>query len=80
MTVMAIILGIICILQPIFILKAVKFGIKCASKPEMAAEEPIFEVAPPKNVELTEEERRFASIIENLDNYVGDSTGQKEVI
>jgi len=80
MTIMAIILGIICIMQPIFIFKAVKFGIKCGSKPEIAAEESIFEVNLPEKKELTDEERRFASIIENLDNYVGDSTGQKEVI
>ena len=80
MTILAVALAIVCILQPIFILKAVKFGIKCAEKPEIAADEPIFDVQAPQTKEMTDEERRFASIIENLDNYVGDSTNQKEVI
>ena len=80
MTILAIILGIVCILQPVFIVYAVKFGVKIATKPEETANEPIFDVKTPEVKELTDDERRFASIIENLDNYVGDSTGQKEVI
>ena len=80
MTILAVILGIVCILQPIFILLAVKYGVKVATKPESAADEPIFDVKEPEIKDLTDEERRFASIIENLDNYVGDSTNQKEVI
>ena len=80
MTILAIILGAMCVFQPVIIIKSIKFGMKVATKPESAAEEPIFSVETPEKKDLTDEERRFASIIENLDNYVGDSTNQKEVI
>ena len=80
MTILAVILGVMLIIQPYFLLKAVKFGIKLANKPEEAANEPIFDVKSPKIKEITDEERRISSIIENIDNYVGDSTNQKEVI
>jgi hypothetical protein len=80
MTILAVILGVMLVIQPYFLLKAVKFGIKLANKPEEAAQEPIFDVKPKKVKKITDEERRISSIIENIDNYVGDSTNQKEVI
>ena len=80
MTIMAIILGIIAILQPIFIFQAVKFGIKCAEKPEIAASEPIFNVKTPEERELTDDERKWEMLRQNIDNYVGDSTNQQEIL
>lgn len=80
MTILTVIIGVMLIIQPYFLLKAVKFGMKVANKPEEAAEEPIFEVKSKEVKKITDEERRISSIIENIDNYVGDSTNQKEVI
>ena len=80
MTILAVILGIVVIIQPFFLLQAVKYGIKLADKPEIVAEEPIFDVKTPETKKITDEERRFSDIIDNINNYVGDSTNQKEVI
>ena len=80
MTILAIILGIVAIIQPFYLMKAVKFGIKLADKPEKVAEEPIFDVKTPEIKEMTDEERRTSIKIDNINNYVGDSTNQKEVI
>ena len=80
MTILAIILGVMLVVQPYFLFKAVKFGIKMADNPEKAAEEPIFDVKEPDVKEMTDEERRFATVVDNINNYVGDSTNQKEVI
>lgn len=80
MTILAIILGIVAIIQPFYLMKAVKFGIKLAENPEKAAEEPIFDVKTPEVKKISEEEQRFADIVDNINNYVGDSTNQKEVI
>ena len=80
MTILAIILGVTLVVQPYFLFKAVKFGIKMADNTEKAAEEPIFDVKEPEVKEMTDEERRFATVVDNINNYVGDSTNQKEVI
>lgn len=80
MTILAVIIGVMLIIQPYFLLKAVKFGMKVANKPEEAAEEPIFDVKEPEIKEITDEERKMSIKIDNINNYVGDSTNQKEVI
>ena len=84
MTILAIILGIVVVIQPIYLLLAVKIGIKLADRPEEVAAEPILEdifpKAQQKEREMTEEESRIATVWENFENYVGDSTNQKEVI
>lgn len=80
MTIMAIILGIVVVIQPYFLLKAVKFGIKCAERPEEAVLEPFFDVKTDEEREITDEERKAEILRQNIDNYVGDSTNQQEVI
>ena len=80
MVIMAIILGVIAILQPFFIMEAVKFGIRCADKPEIAASEPFFDVKTPEERELTDDERKWETLRQNIDNYVGDSTNQQEIL
>ena len=80
MAILAIILGVVVVLEPIFILQAVKFGIKCAEHPEIAASEPIFDVKTPEEREITDAERKLGILKQNIDNYVGDSTNQQEVI
>lgn len=84
MTVLAIILGVVVVIYPIFLLCAVKFGMKMVERPEEIASEPILEDIFPKvrtkKREITEEERKLATIYENIENYVGDSTNQQEVI
>ena len=84
MTVLAIILGVVVVIYPIFLLGAVKFGMKMVDRAEEIASEPILEDIFPKvrtkKREITEEERKLATIYENIENYVGDSTNQQEVI
>lgn len=84
MTVLAVILGVIVVIYPIFLLGAVKFGMKMVDRPEEIASEPILEDIFPKvrtkKREITDEERKMAMIYENIENYVGDSTNQQEVI
>ena len=65
---------------PLFYAKAVKFGIKISSEPEKTAEEPIFNIAPPKKKpQMTTEQDRIAQILTNIDNYNGTSFGQNKV-
>ena len=84
MTILAIILGVVLVIYPFFLLSAVKFGMKMADKPEEIIAEPILEdifpKAKPANRDITEDERKFATLWENMENYIGDSTNQKEVI
>ena len=84
MTVLAIILGVMMVIYPIFLLGAVKLGMKLVDRPAEIASEPILEdifpkVRTPKR-EVSDEERKIPTIYENIGNYVGDSTKQQEVI
>lgn len=65
---------------PFMFFKAIKYGVKLASEPEKAAEEPIFHVpSQKKKPVMTAEEDRRAQILQNINNYNGSSTGQRKV-
>lgn len=62
------------------VIKAVKFGLKIAEKPEKAAEEPVFNVPKPKKKpKMTPEEKRTNDILANIERYDGTSRGQIKV-
>lgn len=64
----------------IMVIKAVKFGLKIAEKPEKAAEEPVFNVPKKKKQpKMTEDEKRTLAILENVSRYDGTSKGQVKV-
>lgn len=68
------------VFSQIMVIKAVKFGIKIAEKPEDAAEQPIFHIPEKKKKpEMTESEYRNAQILGNIDRYNGTSSGQVKV-
>lgn len=78
-----IILGILAVyvcVTPYFYAKAVKFGIKMATKPEETAKEPVFNVKMPKKTpKRTPEQDRITKILQNIDRYNGTSNGQVKV-
>lgn len=65
---------------PYFYAQALKFGIKIGTKPEKAAEMPIFNVPEKKEKpKMTDEEYRKMQILANINRYDGTSNGQKEI-
>ncbi|MFW5518758.1 MAG: hypothetical protein ACOCPA_07935 [Segatella copri] len=65
---------------PYFYAKAVKFGVKMATKPEETAKEPVFNVKTPKKaLKRTPEQDRITKILQNIDRYNGTSNGQVKV-
>ena len=78
--IITVILAIYAVLTPIWIMKSVKFGIKCAEKPAEAAEEPVFTLPEKKkDVKVPEEMQKTLDILENIEVYDGTSNGQKEI-
>lgn len=81
--ILAVILVLYAALSPFWVIKCVKFGIKCADDPEKAAEEPDISIPWPEkkavNVELTPEQQRYVDIMTNIDTYDGTEVGQKEI-
>ena len=78
--IITVILAIYAVLTPIWIMKSVKFGIKCAAKPAEAAEEPVFTLPEKKkDVKVPEEMQKTLDILENIEVYDGTSNGQKEI-
>lgn len=79
--VLAVILGLYAISTPYWFMRAVKFGVKCAEKPEVIAEEPVFEL-PKKHEkhEMSDEMRADLTMLYNIGVFDGTSNGQKEII
>lgn len=81
--VLLIILGLYAISTPYWVMKSIKFGIKCADKPEEAAEEAVFTLPdiPKKeeSVELPADMKRDIAVLANIEAYDGTSVGQKEI-
>ena len=78
--ILTIILALYAISTPVWIMTAVKFGLKVAEKPEKAVEEPLFHIPErKKEPEMTEHEFRNAQILANIDRYDGTSFGQEKV-
>lgn len=77
--IVAIILALYAITAPYWLFKAVKFGIKCAEKPEEVAEEPVFELPKKHNTEMSDEMKAALNVLYNIDAYDGTSNGQREV-
>ena len=82
--ILLIILGLYAISTPYWLIKAVKFGLKCAEKPEEAIEEPVFtlpEINPKHDEsEMTEDMKEDLAILANINAYDGTSAGQREII
>ena len=79
-SILAIILAIYAALSPLWVLKAVQFGLKINEKPEEAAEKPIFNVPKKKKHEETPAAvQRFIDINANIDNFDGFGTNQREI-
>ena len=78
-----IILGILAVyvcVTPYCYGKAVKFGVKMATKPEETAKEPVINVKMPKKApNRTPEQDRITKILQNIDRYNGTSNGQVKV-
>ena len=68
---------------PIFIFKAVKFGMRIAVKPEKAAEEPVFNVPKKGDRKRAKEQakvlERYKKIAQNLDKFNGTAEGQEKI-
>lgn len=80
MTVLLIILVAYAVVSPYFYAKALKFGMKLGDNPEVAVNEPIFNVpTPKKKPKMTSEEDRMYQILRNIDNYNGTPQGQVKV-
>lgn len=78
--IIAVILVIYAVSTPFWVLKAVRFGLKCAEKPSEAAEEPIFTLPEKKtDVKVPKEMQKTLDIFENIEAYDGTSNGQKEI-
>ena len=81
--ILAIIIAIYAVFSPIWVIKAVKFGISVGENPKEAAEEPVFHIpSEKKKVKtpvLSKEEQQIVDILENVDIYDGTSRGQKEI-
>lgn len=81
--VVCIILAIYAILSPFWLIKAIKFGISMAEKPEEAAKEPVFTIPkkkePPVEPTLSPEEQKYIDILGNVDIFDGTENGQKEI-
>lgn len=76
---LCILVAYLCV-SPYFYAKAVKLGVKLASKPEETAQEPIFNVPKPKKKpKMTAQEDRLTQILSNIDRYNGTPDGQKKV-
>ncbi len=68
------------VLSPVLVIKSIKFGLRCAEKPEEAAEKPVFTpVRRKKEPEVPPEVQRGLDIIANIDAYDGTDNGQKEI-
>lgn len=75
-----IILAIYVCITPWLFMKAVKFGVKLADKPEEAAEEPFFHVPVKRKApKMTPEEKRDMQILANIQAYNGTSAGQVRI-
>lgn len=79
--VVLVILGLYAATTPYWFMKAVKFGAKCAEKPEEVIEEPVFEL-PKKHekAEISEEMKQDLTLLHNISVFDGTSAGQKEII
>lgn len=81
--ILAVILAIYAVFSPIWVIKAVKFGISVGNDPKEAVDEPIFHIpSEKKKVKapiLSKEEQQIVDILENVDIYDGTSRGQKEI-
>lgn len=78
--VILVILVIYVLLTPLFIIKAIKFGMKIWDEPEEAMETTTFHIPKrKKKPKMTDEERRTYQILQNIDRYDGTSNGQKEI-
>jgi len=80
--IICIILAIYAILSPFWLIKAVKFGVSLANKPEEAAKEPFIALPKKKKTvepDLSKEEQKIIDILANVDVFDGTSIGQKEI-
>lgn len=75
-----VLLVIYVLFTPLFVIKAVRFGMKVWDEPEEVAKEPVFHL-PKKKKEpkMTDEERRNLQIMQNIDRYDGTPNGQVEI-
>lgn len=72
---------------PIFMAKALKYGIRLVSKPEEAADAPVLNIKMPKKKPKPTKEQEEAArmveatmkILDNVDAYDGTGLGQKEI-
>lgn len=72
---------------PIFLAKALKYGIRLASKPEEAADDSVLNIKMPKKKPKPTKEQEEAvrmveatmKILDNVDAYDGTGLGQKEI-
>lgn len=79
--VVLVILGLYAASTPIWFMKAVQFGAKCAEKPEEVAVEPVFNLPKAeKKPEMTDEMRADLTMLHNINVFDGTSNGQKEII
>lgn len=76
---LTVILAVYVMMTPLFYYKAVKFGLRCAQKPEETGEEVFHLPKKAKKPKMTPEEDRMVQILSNIDRYDGTPTGQKEV-
>jgi len=78
--ILAIILAIYAVLSPLWVIKAVQFGMKVNEKPKEAAEKPFFSVPKKKKEEETPKElQKFIDINANIDAFDGFGENQKEI-
>ncbi len=81
--ILAVVLVIYAVLSPLWVIKAVKFGISVGENHKEAAEKPVFHIpSEKKKVKppvLSKEEQQIVDILENVDIYDGTSRGQKEI-
>ena len=78
--ILLVIIAFYAVVTPIIVIKSVKFGMKCAGKPEEAAEEPFFNVPKKrKEPEMSAEDARTMQILANIDRYDGTPNGQVEI-
>ena len=82
-SILFVILVVYLLILPFILLKFIKFGLMIADDSKKASETPIFNVPKlpkiHKKAELSAEEQRAMSILQNIDTYDGTSLGQKEI-
>ena len=79
-SIVTIILAVYCVISPVIIISAVKFGMKCADNPQEVTEKPFINVPKrKKNAKVSPEWQRGIDIMANIDAYDGTDVGQKEI-